>query len=250
MHGSSIISSQHSENVWSQTSTWTSIQLATLKLIYCDGGLNDIVTADLRSTNLPVDAERVLLPGQNLVPGLAIESIGRKFYNRTLQLLQFPDEPPVDSVARDLLDAADMEGNVVHFRPKPHMNDEWKGHNIASVPDYGIYIAPYESLMIIVEDKGAEHQLAGEMFVTARSSARYVLSDKNIYGMTLRGTSIRFYKAVFSMAYLQAPGTHQSVTIWRYPPQTQEPLDIRHPTDRDQVVRILCRIREQIESMA
>ena len=62
----------------------------------------------------------------------------------------FRDEPPVDSIAHDLLTFTGFETRKLHFRPKPHIEMEWRGHEISSEADYGVYsersrITPFSS---------------------------------------------------------------------------------------------------------
>ena len=100
-----------------------------------------------------------------------------KFYNRVLQL-PFSDDPPVDAVARDLLDNTDFESNKIHFRPKPRLQTSCYDHNIVSIPDYGVFVRQsnemnFQEYMLLIEDKNpsrgfnhAEYQLTGEIRVS------------------------------------------------------------------------------------
>lgn len=118
---SDCIPKKDSAEIWKQTSKWRQYQLGTLKLKYVDACIEEIIgRIDIYEIELSEDAERLLLPGIDIQPGqkVSLSNKQRKFYNRVIQLYRFPDEPSVDSIARDLLD---YEGEDIHFRPKPKM---------------------------------------------------------------------------------------------------------------------------------
>jgi hypothetical protein len=258
------------ESPWKHTSRWRSGQLETLKIGYLNSSMDSIIgNADIHDIKLPEDVDRLLLPGIQIGiddNNVVLNNIQRKFYNRVIQLYDFKDEPPVDLVARDLLDCTDYESTKLHFRPKPKMKMVWRSHNITSESDYGVYSdrsrgqTPSEYLLIVEDkrpgEKGAlqpERQLAGEMLVAVYNRAELRMGDKEIFGMIMRGDRIRFYKCNFSEEYLRSivndKHPKEYAQIYRYPPDNEDSLSISHPQQRELILRILCTIREHLEEI-
>ena len=158
------------EDVWRQTSKWRPVQLEILKIEVKDGMV--VNTSNLDNTPLYVEAERILLSNVDIGTGFVeLPDSQIPFYNR---LSMFRD---VDSIAHDLLTFTGFETRKLHFRPKPHIEIEWRGHGISSEADYGVYsegsrITPNVEYLVVVEDKpeksnSGECQLSGEMLVAA-----------------------------------------------------------------------------------
>ena len=204
------------EEVWSQTSKWRPVQLEILKIKVEDGVVVDMDNID--QTPLYMDVERILLSNidvsSSVDPDL-IPDFQLPFFNRLMQLAMFRDEPPVDSIAHDLLTFTGFEARKLHFRPKPHIEMEWQGHEISSEPDYGVYSErsrrlPNVEYFVVVEDKpekrrlygGGECQLCGEMLVAAIDRYQNIKKDHIMYGMIIRGSFVRLYSCFFTNEYL------------------------------------------------
>lgn len=184
------------DTVWKQTSKWRPIQLEILKIEVKDGMVVD--TNNLDNTPLYVEAERILLSNVGTVE---LPDSQIPFYNRLSR---------DDSIAHDLLTFTGFETRKLHFRPKPHIEMEWRGHEISSEADYGVYsersrITPN---LVVIEDKpeksnSGECQLSGEMLVAAIDRYQNIKKDHIVYGMILRGPFVRLYKCVLEMNICQ-----------------------------------------------
>jgi len=265
--GDEYIPVEDSEEVWKQTSKWRQYQLVALEIEYTNSSMSTVVdNMNIWDVALPEDTERILLPNVHIRSGVdvALNKFQQKFYNRVIQLYDFADEPPVDSVVKDLLDYTDYESNILHFRPKPKMKMEWKGKMISSESDYGVYSDrsrgqnPAEYLLV-VEDKRPglggvlqpERQLAGEMLIAAYNRSGIRVINQEVFGLILKGDKVRFYRCFFSQSYMRSiindEKPKEKTRIHRYPPDDKEPLSISHPEQREILIRILCCIREYIE---
>ena len=93
----------------------------------------------------------------------------------------------------------------------------WRSFKISSEADYGVFsdqarLKRFEEYFLVVEDKRpifgsicqAERQLSGEMLIAAQNRAMFAMKDQSIFGMTMIGTEVRFYKTTFSTNYLEA----------------------------------------------
>jgi hypothetical protein len=254
------------EDIWKQTSKWRPVQLEILKIEVKDGMVVD--TTNLDNTPLYVEAERILLSNVDIGTGFVeLPDSQIPFYNRLTQLSMFRDEPPVDSIAHDLLTFTGFETRKLHFRPKPHIEMEWRGHEISSEADYGVYsersrITPNVEYLVIVEDKpeksklysSGECQLSGEMLVAAIDRYQNIKKDHIVYGMILRGSFVRLYKCVFRNEYLSTltkdkyPASY--TTIHRYPSESQLPLSLNDKIERKTIVQLLSKIRIDLEQIA
>jgi|ERR1700733_10056174 len=261
---------EDSENIWKHTSRWRQFQITSLKIKCVNSSIKDIIgTNDIQNVTFPEDVERILLLNIHISPdhtNVVLNKAQRKFYNRVIQIHNFADEPPVDSVARDLLDCTDYESVKLHFRPKPKMRMIWKSHNVSSEPDYGVFSGkskgqnPSEYLLL-VEDKcpglhgffQLERQLSGEMLLAAYNRAQLRLRDQEVFGITMKGDKVRFYRSIFSESYLRSISSDEwpkeEVEIFRYPCDTERGLSISHPQQREMIIRILCIIREHLEEV-
>ena len=269
-HENEYISTEDSEEVWKHTSKWRQFQIITLKLKYVNSSIKDIIGInDIQNIIFPEDVERILL--SNVFIGsesanISLNKTQRKFYNRVIQIHNFVDEPPVDSVARDLLDCTDYESMKLHFRPKPKMRMTWRLHNISSESDYGVFSGMLKGqnrpeYLLLVEDKcpgygGAlrsERQLSGEMLLAAYNRAELSLKDQEVFGIIMKGDGIRFYRCIFSEDYLRDifndKWPQEEVEIFRYPPDNERSFSISHPQQRETIIRILCAIREHLEEV-
>lgn len=268
--GDEYIPTEDSEEVWKQTYKWRQLQITTLRIRYVNSSMKDIVYMnDIHNVIFPEDTERILLPNVHIRSGpinVMLSKAQRKFYNRVVQLYDFADEAPVDSVAKDLLDYTDYESVKLHFRPKPKMKMTWKLHNVSSESDYGVYSDrsrgqnPSEYLLL-VEDKRPglggvlqpERQLSGEMLLAAYNRAGLQMKDQEVFGIIIKGDRVRFYRCIFSENYLRSIANDErpkeEAEIFRYPPDNEEPFSISHPQQRETIVRILCVIREHLEKV-
>lgn len=256
-----------SEDIWKSTSKWREYQVSTLKIRIVDG---DVVRqSELDSMTISDEVRStILLPSitiDNRHPPSELTKRQKKFYNRVIQISDSSDEPPVDLVVIDLLDSTDFESDDIHFRLYPHIEMIWKDHNISSEPDFGIYSdmprGHWREYMMVVENKRllsrsipqAERQLRGEMLVAVCDRASYVKVDQEIYGMTVIGLSVRFYRAIFPEKYLReilggdVPSSY--VDVIRYPSDRSPPFSISRPGDRENIAKMLCCIRNRIISL-
>lgn len=259
-----------SYKVWKNTSKWRPFQLEMLKIDFKHGKLEDIIdNIDIDNIILNDDIDRILLPGINIInyENININKKQLPFYNRLKQILRFPDEPPVDSVAYDLLTWTEFEDINIHFRPQPKLTMKWKKYDISSNADFGVYSdrsidqIPVEYLMI-VEDKRArasmyqngECQLAGEMLLAAYNRFENIQKDHIVYGIILKGNLIRFYKVIFSELYLQElrKSKYPTITIepLTYPPQTERALSLNIYEQREKIIKILCVLKQKTEELA
>jgi hypothetical protein len=109
------------KKTWEKTSRWRPIQLETLRIIFEDGSMSDIIgNIDIEDIQLYPDVNRVLLDGVDVGIGCKLTAADlpreqRMFFDRLSQLAVFNDEPPVDSVAYDLLSYTGFEGGMLHF---------------------------------------------------------------------------------------------------------------------------------------
>jgi hypothetical protein len=255
--------------IWKSTSKWRPLQLEILKINFKAGELKDIIgDININDIILNEDIDRILLPGINITnnDNIIINKKQLPFYNRLKQIIRFPDEPPVDSVAYDLLTWTEFEDINIHFRPQPTLKMKWKDYDISSNADFGVYSdrsidqIPVEYLMI-VEDKRArasiyqngECQLGGEMLLAAYNRFENIQKDHIVYGIILKGSLIRFYKVIFSNLYLQelqkSKNPTISVTPLTYPPQTQRALSLNIPEQREKIIRILCILKKKTEEL-
>ena len=104
------------EKVWKHTSKWRQQQLEQLRIKFVNVDATSI--AKSTASFLPEEANCILLPGIDIStakPTNELHGIQLRFYNRIVQVHDFKDEPPVDSVVRDLLDYTGFEGKLLHF---------------------------------------------------------------------------------------------------------------------------------------
>jgi len=268
--GDEYISTEDSEEIWKHTSRWRQFQITSLKIKCVNSSIKDIVgTNDIQNVIFPEDVERILL--SNIYIGsesmnITLSKVQRKFYNRVVQIHGFADEPPVDSVARDLLDYTDYESIKLHFRSKPKMRMTWKSHDVSSEPDYGVYSGisrgqDQPEYLLLVEDKcpgsgsffQLERQLSGEMLLAAYNRAELGLKDQEVFGITMKGDRIRFYRCTFSENYLRNISNDEwpkeEAEIFRYPSDNERGFSVSHPQQRETIIRILCTIREHLEEI-
>lgn len=261
--------SNDSFKIWKHTSKWRPFQLEILKIDFQPGELKDIIgDININDIILNEDIDRILLPGINITNNENI-NINKKqlpFYNRLKQIIRFPDEPPVDSVAYDLLTWTEFEDVNIHFRPQPTLKMKWKDYEISSNADFGVYSdrsiyqIPVEYLMV-VEDKRArasvyqsgECQLGGEMLLAAYNRFENIQKDHIVYGIILKGSLIRFYKSIFPKTYLKELQRSKTpsikVTPLTYPPQTERALSLNIYEDREKIIRILCSLKQKTEEL-
>ncbi|CAO3616327.1 unnamed protein product [Cunninghamella blakesleeana] len=258
-----------SYKVWKHTSKWRPFQLDILKIDFQPGKIEDIIgNVDINNAILNDDIDRILLPGINITAYEKINITKKQlpFYNRLRQIMRFPDEPPVDSVAYDLLTWTEFEDTNIHFRPQPKLAMKWKNYNISSNADFGVYSdrsadqIPVEYLMI-VEDKRArastyqngECQLAGEMLLAAYNRFENIQNDQIVYGIILKGSLVRFYKVTFSESYLQElrKSKYPTTTIepLTFPPQTERALSLNIYEQREKIIKILCILKQKMERL-
>ncbi|KAK9736888.1 hypothetical protein K7432_018499 [Basidiobolus ranarum] len=252
-------------DIWKHTSKWRPRQLEELKISVEDGNVVD--PPQLSSIDMGPDVDRILLPGINVLStDVKISQSQRPFFNRLNQLRYFPDEPPVDSVAYDLLTYSGFESEILHFRPRPHLELSWNDKEISSEADFGVYSGNFTDFLnakyfVVVENKaekrnvyqGGECQLCGEMLLAATTRFTNIKRDHTVYGMILRGLSVRFYKATFSKDYLsnleKETILKKSITIQRFPSETTQALFLSDTDDREHIIRILCSIRKNVEEL-
>src|ERR1700731_1617110 len=114
--------SNDSIKIWKNTSKWRPFQLEHLKIDFQPGKIEDIID-DINLDNIIFneDIDRILLPGIDITKQNSVNITKKQlpFYNRLRQIIRFPDEPPVDSVAYDLLTWTEFEDVYIHFRPQP-----------------------------------------------------------------------------------------------------------------------------------
>jgi hypothetical protein len=261
---SEYIAPDDSKEVWGCTSKWRDYQLTVLKLKVVDGTLGDITCGGKVELGEGLEG-RILLPsliidGKSPPPYLTDSQ--KNFYRRVVQVSESKDEPPVDMVIFELLDASKFESDKLHFRPRPHLEIEWRNKRISSEPDFGIYsdesrkddILEY---MMVVEAKRfkvnslqPERQLCGEMLVASCERSISVMDDQEIFGMVVRGNLIRFYKTTFTKNYLirilENGVPDEDIRIMRYPPSNEKQLSLINPEDRLEIANILSSIRERI----
>ena len=262
---------EDSEEIWKHTSKWRQFQITSLKIKCVNSSIKDIVEVnDIQNIIFPKDVERILLSNIHIESepaNIALNNAQRKFYNRVIQIQNFTNDSPVDSVARDLLDCTDYESMKLHFRPKPKMRMTWKSHNVSSEPDYGVfYGTPREQYqpkyLLLVGNKRpgygsplqSERQLLGEMLLAAYNRTESSLEDQEVFGIVMKGDDrIRFYKCVFSENYLRDIANDrypkEEVEIFRYPPDNEKAFSVSHPQQRETIIRILCAIREHLEEI-
>lgn len=262
---SEYIAPDDSEEVWGYTSKWRDYQLTVLKLEVVDGILDDIT--DGGEVELSEElTENILLPSlfisSKQVPS-HLTKPQRKFYKRVIQVSESSDEPPVDGVVSKLLEASDFDCDGLMFRPRPHLEIEWKGKGISSEPDFGIYSDKFGGdeileYMMVVEDKRSgvklwqpERQLCGEMLVASCRRSVVAIKDQEMFGMIVRGNVFRFYRVIFPKSYLvqilEDRIPMENVKIIRYPPSDENAFSLTDPGDRLKIVNILSSIRERIK---
>jgi len=174
---------EDSEEIWKYTSKWRQFQITTLKIKYINSSIKGIVGMDdIQNVIFPEDTERILLSDIYIRSGpvnVVLSKIQRKFYNRVVQLYDFSDEPPIDSIAKDLLDYTDYEGMKLHFKPKPKMRMTWKSRDVSSESDYGVYSDrsrgqnPSEYLLLVEDkrpDSGGGHTSARKTIIRGNAS--------------------------------------------------------------------------------
>lgn len=172
----------------------------------------------------------------------------------------------MDSVAYDLLTYSGFESELLHFRPRPRLELLWNDKEISSDADFGVYSDnPKEFVtakyFVVVGDKadkrkvykGGECQLCGEMLLAATNRFSNVKRDHTVYGMIVKGLSVRFYKATYSKKYLsnleQETSLKQTVIVKRYPSETIPALSLSDTDEREEIIRMLCSIRTNIEAL-
>ena len=254
----------NTEKIWNQTSRWRPIQLEILKAEFINGEILNLDNID--TIQLDPDVERILLSGIDIKTEKNISKIHRPFYNRLIQLTTFIDEPPVDSVAHDLLTYTGYEDQILHFRPKPHLEMVWQGYDISSEADYGVYSersreTSYKEYLVVVEDKperrksyqGGECQLYGEMLLAAFNRYTQKKQDQIVYGIIIRGPFIRFYKSNITKEYLkdiERDKTPLTKAISkRFPSDDEYPLSLNITKEREKIIRILHLIRKDVEDI-
>lgn len=245
------------------TYKWSSLQLEILKINFKDGELKDII-GDININNviLNEDIERILLPGINIIINdkLNINKKQLPFYNRLNQIIRFPDKPPVFSVIYDLLTWIGFEDVNIHFRPQPKLRMRWKDYNISSNADFCVYYdmlnhQTFIEYIIIIEAKkeNSECQLAGEMLLSAYNRFEDIQKDNTVYGIIIKSSLIRFYKVIFSKLYLQEIQKSKNPTIsiepLTYPPQSEIPLSLNIPNQREKIIRILYILKQKTEEL-
>lgn len=260
-----------SEEVWKHTSRWTEFQVESLKLEVVNTDLTGIIgNVGIESVEITDTIKNIfLLPAVNISFNKTPPEMNRDqiiFYNRVVQIFEFRDEPPTDSIIRYILDYAGFESKTLHFRAKPTTKMKWKSHKISSVPDLAVYpdrsrggtIIQY---LMVVEAKRKnissalqpERQLCGEMLVSAYNRASLQMVDQAIYGIIVTGHQIRFYRSNFNTDYLRSITRNLNpdlpVKIYRYPSDTERALIITDPDDRKKIAAIVCKIRELIEEL-
>lgn len=251
--------------MWKNTSKWLISQLENLKIEFQPGELKDIIgNININDIILNEDIDRILLPNINIINNENI-NINKKqlpFYNRLKQITRFPDEPPVNSVAYDLLTWTKFEDVNIHFRPQPKLKMKWRDYDISSNADFCVYSdrtidqVPVEYLMV-VEDKetykNSECQLGGEMLLAAYNRFENIQKDHIVYGIILKGSLVRFYKVVFTKMYLQEIQKSKipdiNVTPLCYPPHTERELSLNIYEQREKIIRILCCLKQNIEEL-
>ena len=261
--GSEYIPPDDSNEVWECTSKWREYQMEVLKINLVDGKRSDFIIGEPSINDGLI--ENVLLSSvviNDRNPPTYLTKAQKIFYRRVVQVTESKDEPPVDLVISELLEASDFESNELHFRPRPHLEMEWKGKCISSEPDFGVYSdesreSEILEYMMVVEAKRAkatslqpERQLCGEMLVASYGRFLLAMGDQEVFGMIVHGNLIRFYKATFSKEYLiqisEDKIPNESVKVTRYPPRNCKPLSLINPVNREEIIMILPSIRERI----
>jgi len=91
------------------------------------------------------------------------------------------------------------------------------------------------------------------MLLAAYNRAELCMKDQEVFGIIIKGDRIRFYRCTFSENYLRDIANdelpREGAEIFRYPPDNEEPFSISHPQQRETIVRILCAIREHLETV-
>ena len=253
-------------DVWINTSRWKPTQLEILRVTYTEGKLSDIVgNINLEEIVIDQDSERLLLPDINIDISSVRDMKNIKqipFFNRLKQLSKFSDEPPVDSIAYDLLNYTGFESEYIHYRPKPHLEITWRDHEISSEADYGVFKGLLEDLfveyMLIIEDKSykakvyqnGECQLFGEMLLAAHNNLTITGKGCKIYGIIIRGYFVKFYVCEFSEQYIRNIYNDKLQTIKinpiRYSKNNQLGLSLKSYSDRQEIVKIMTAIRDQL----
>ncbi|KAJ3397820.1 hypothetical protein HDU92_002492 [Lobulomyces angularis] len=256
------------ETIWNSTSKWRPTQIEILRAKFIDTSIDNIVeNANIDNLILQPILNKIILPNINLLVPPSRKDVPEEqliFFNKLMQLNKFRDEPPVDAIAYELLNNIGYEGLILHFRPKPHLEFKWQGYEIASVPDYGVYVGDdieeFAEYLLIVKDKPAgkysylkgECQLFGEMITAAINNYIIKKEQQNIYGMTIRGSYIKFYLSMFDKEYLSNiindKKPTKDVNIYRYPSDDSKGLSLNSTQERLHIVKILKTIKEIIES--
>ena len=241
------------------------MQLDDLMIDIKDGVVVDM--QNIQDAPLYVDVERIMMIGVNVSASIDTNTIPDAqlpFFNRLIQLTTFRDEPPVDSIAHDLLTFTGYESRKLHFRPRPNIKMQWKNHNIASEADYAVFTersrtALTQEYMVIVEDKGTsgksytstERQLCGEMLVAAMDRYQSINVDQLVYGVIIKGQLVRFYSCTFSEEYLsrldEDKRPSELAIVNRYPSSKQMALSLNEHEQRRMIIQILSKIRAHIE---
>ena len=258
------------KEIWSNTSKWRPIQLEILKVEFKDVEVEDIIDKteeDLNKMDLGPSIDKILLPG------IDIDTLPEDgpddqipFFNRLLQINTFTDEPPVDSIAFDLLNHIGFESRILHFRPRPQIKARWRDYYIASEADFGVFASRSRSLPLLLEYvliveynpttcsiyQNGECQLYGEMLLSAMVRHQLSKVDQIIYGIIFQGPYVRFYKVNFSSKYLSDIRSDRfpSLKVYpvRFPIESKHPLSLNVPNQRRMIIQLLNAIRIRIES--
>jgi len=255
------------KSVWKHTSKWRYVQIEILRARYIN--VDNIVEAEeLDTVELSPLADTIMLSTvedvQNPPSDLTLPQ--RIFRNHLRQIsTTFRDKPPVGLVANDLLTFSGYEDDVLHFRPKPHLERFLNGFMVSSEPDYGVYsecsrAGRYAEYFVVVEDKARmgstsiknECQLYGEMLIAAMYRYGNVRMQKIVvYGLVLRGLRMRFYEASFDAGYLESlineEKPKEDVLIKRYPPDTERELSLLVRDQRLKAIKVMSAIRTRVK---
>jgi hypothetical protein len=246
-----------SKEVWKSTSKWREYQMEILKLRVIEGSLREIVNEILSIQDGSL--ENILLPQVTVSNGEAppaLPEFQERFYNKIAQVLDFSDEPPTDLIISELLDSLHFCQNNLRFRPRPHLEIEWKNRGISSEADFGIYskVNGMAEYMMVVEAKRRaarpERQLCGEMLVASYNRFSRTAKDQEVFGMMVMGSEVRFYKATFSEKYLTSLSRDKSpeeqIDVLSYPFRSHRPLSLTTYEGRREIAVILLSIRKNI----
>ncbi|KAJ3397819.1 hypothetical protein HDU92_002491 [Lobulomyces angularis] len=253
---------------WKWTSNWTQEQLDILNIEYRDADkLEDI--RDINSIEeLYSESIELFLPGVNLsdnpFKNKKLTSNQKLFISEVQKsTIKFDDELIVDGLISRLLDATYFINDKINFRRQPKIEVKWKDYNIISKADFGVYnntnvTNRFTEYLMIVEDKKMtlkskiEHQLAGELFTSLCGRESYSLKDYTNYGVANRGVYFRFYGSKMTATHYKDISKDKKplakLIIYRYPKECDEPLSLVNEKDREQILKIMSSIRQDIET--